>query len=120
MIMVIFSVVFVTILVAAVRGIGTWRKNNASPVLSVAVKVVGKRADVTHHARHHGNGMDHHDYHSSTTYYVTFQVESGDRLEFRVDSREYGMIAEGDVGKLTFQGTRYLGFERERRTDFGM
>lgn len=26
--------------------------------------------------------------------------------------REYGMLAEGDIGKLTFQGTRYLSFER--------
>lgn len=25
---------------------------------------------------------------------------------------EYGMLAEGDFGDLSFQGTRYLGFER--------
>ena len=25
---------------------------------------------------------------------------------------EYGMLAEGDAGRLTFQGTRYLSFER--------
>ena len=25
---------------------------------------------------------------------------------------EFGMLVEGDRGKLTFQGTRYLGFER--------
>ena len=24
---------------------------------------------------------------------------------------EYGQLAEGDTGKLSFQGTRYLGFE---------
>ncbi|NMA03148.1 MAG: DUF2500 domain-containing protein, partial [Clostridiales bacterium] len=44
-------------------------------------------------------------------YYVTFQVESGDRMEFRVSGKEYGLLAEGDVGKLTFQGTRYHEFE---------
>ncbi|MEF2691806.1 MAG: DUF2500 domain-containing protein, partial [Eubacteriales bacterium] len=49
---------------------------------------------------------------SSTTYYVTFQVESGDRMEFHVSGLEYGMLAEGDTGRLTFQGTRYLSFER--------
>lgn len=33
--------------------------------------------------------------------------------EYVEDSgREYGMLAEGDIGKLTFQGTRYLSFER--------
>ena len=30
---------------------------------------------------------------------------------------EYGLLAEGDRGKLTFQGTRYLGFERQRNID---
>ena len=46
-------------------------------------------------------------------YYVTFQVESNDRMEFEVSGTEYGMLAEGDSGELTFQGTRYLNFRRE-------
>ena len=45
-------------------------------------------------------------------FHVTFQVESGDRMELPVSGREYGMLAEGDIGKLTFKGTRYLSFER--------
>ena len=49
---------------------------------------------------------------TDSTYYVTFQVESGDRMELRVSGPEYGMLIEGDHGTLTFQGTRYLGFER--------
>jgi hypothetical protein len=53
----------------------------------------------------------HHTTHS-TTYYVTFQVESGDRMELQLAGNEYGLLVEGDRGKLTFQGTRYLGFER--------
>ena len=67
--------------------------------------MVAKRTNVSHH---------HHDTHmsTSTSYYVTFQVESGDRLELRMSGRDYGMLAEGDDGKLSFQGTRYLGFER--------
>lgn len=48
----------------------------------------------------------------STSYYAAFQVGSGDRMELHVGGAEYGMLAEGDAGKLTFQGTRYLGFER--------
>ena len=50
---------------------------------------------------------------SSTWYYATFEFESGDRMELGVSGSEYGMLAEGDSGKLTFQGTRYLSFERE-------
>ena len=49
---------------------------------------------------------------ASTTYYATFQVASGDRMEFQVPRREYGFLVEGDRGRLTFQGTRFLGFER--------
>ena len=54
----------------------------------------------------------HHTTHS-TTYYVTFQVESGDRMELHVAGHEFGMLIEGDRGMLTFQGIRYLGFERK-------
>ena len=49
---------------------------------------------------------------SHTSYYVTFEFESKDRTEFRVNGKEYGMIAEGDYGKLKFQGTRFLEFNR--------
>jgi hypothetical protein len=48
----------------------------------------------------------------NTIYYVTFQVASGDRMEFEVHDDEYGMIVENDKGKLTFQGTRYISFDR--------
>ena len=44
--------------------------------------------------------------------HISFEVESGDRMEFELRGNEYGLLAEGDLGKLTFQGTRYLSFER--------
>lgn len=98
-----------------IRGIAQWGENNAAPRLTVEATVVGRRTDVTHHQ--HANAGDQtgaHGYHTttSTSYYVTFQVESGDRMEFSVGGREYGMLIEGDHGKLHFQGTRYQGFER--------
>ena len=49
-----------------------------------------------------------------TSYYATFEAESGDRLELQVSDYEYGQLAEGDRGKLTFQRKRFLKFERER------
>lgn len=105
-IIVIFVAVVGMFVVTAVRGVSTWSKNNASPKLTVSAEVVTKRTSVTHH--HSQNDMSH----SSTWYYATFQVESGDRMEFAVSGPEYGMLAEGDQGSLTFQGTRYLSFER--------
>lgn len=111
---VMFTLTFVMVmgvfLVTIVRGISQWNKNNHSPRLSVPAYIVSKRTNVSRHR--HGGANGHHHYHTSTTYYVTFQVESGDRMELCVDGQEYGMLAEGDVGVVTFQGTRYLGFER--------
>ena len=111
---IMFTLVFVlvigTFIVIAVKGISQWNKNNHSPRLTVPATVVAKRTNVSHHHHHGGTGM-HHTTHS-TTYYVTFQVESGDRMELHVAGHEFGMLIEGDRGNLTFQGTRYLGFER--------
>ncbi len=102
----VFVIVIGTFIVFAVQGAKTWSKNNASPRLTVSAQVVTKRTQVSHH--HHQDSMSH----TSTAYYATFQVESGDRMEFSVSGSEYGMLAEGDMGNLAFQGTRYLGFER--------
>ncbi len=110
---IIFALVIGIIIVRLVRGAGQWKRNNDSPVLTVDAAAVTKRADVQHY--HHSTGQNNMDsMSSSTTYYVTFEVPSGDRMELRVSDYEYGMIVEGDRGKLTFQGTRFLGFERSR------
>jgi len=111
MITVIFVIVISMFVISIFKGIKQWSYNNAQPVLIVDAEVVSKRLDVSYN--HHSND-NNISYHSSTTYYVTFQVESGDRIEFLVPDNEYGLIVEGDRGRLKFQGTRYLGFERVR------
>lgn len=111
----IFITVFGLIIFIIIRGIGEWNKNNQSPRLTVEASIVAKRTHVSRHTHHNaGDITGAHGTHmtSSTSYYVTFQVESGDRMELSVKSSEYGMLAEGDSGRLTFQGTRFLGFER--------
>ena len=105
----IFLTVIGMFIFIAARGISQWNKNNHSPRLTVPATVVAKRTNVSHH--HHHNNMQHTTH--STTYYVTFQVQSGDRMELHVTGQEYGLLVEGDQGSLSFQGTRYLGFERD-------
>ena len=107
---IIFILVMGILLITVIKEVGQWNKNNHSPRLTVPATVVAQRADVTRHRRGGTNG--HHHHHTSTTYYVTFQVESGDRMELQMSGSEYGLLIEGDSGNLTFQGTRYLGFDR--------
>lgn len=108
----VFTMVIGAFVMTFVRGIGEWRKNNNAPRLTVEARIVAKRTNVSRH--HHGGGVNHIGHSStSTTYYVTFEFASGDRMELRMQGYEYGLLIEGDVGDLTFQGTRYLGFLRK-------
>lgn len=108
---IMFLLVFGIILFGIISAIRQGIKNSNSPVLTVEAKVVAKRTSVSHSSN---NTMDDFASSSSSTwYYATFEVESGDRMEFSVSGREYGMLAEGDYGKLKFQGTRYLEYTRD-------
>ena len=114
-VIVIIGFVFVigTIIVRSIQGAKQWKRNNESPVLTVEARIVTKRTDVQRYCNNTGtDNMQHMS--SSTTYYATFEVTSGDRLEFKIRDTEYGILVENDVGRLTFQGTHYLGFERNR------
>lgn len=101
---VVFFIVFALVLILFVRtlfhGAKQGVKNSRSPQLTVSAQVVTKRTKVW------GD-------HARTSYYVTFQVDSGDRMEMQVTGEEYGLLVEGDRGQLTFQGTRFLTFERQ-------
>ena len=107
-----FVLVFALIITQILRGANQWKKNNNSPVLVVEAKIVAKRSSVRNHHQGVGDNMHHSSY--TTTDYVTFEVASGDRMELVVGSSDYGLLVENDFGSLTFQGTRYLGFERYR------
>lgn len=93
--LIIIGVFLFTIINAIRKGI----YNNSQPVLTVDAKIVSKRT------RARGKN-------TRTYYYVTFEFESGDRQELIMRGNEFGMLVEGDNGKLKFQGERYLGFKR--------
>lgn len=56
MLTIVFVIVIGVFVVAAVKGVSTWDKNNHSPRLSVSAVIVSKRAEVTHHS--HANAGD--------------------------------------------------------------
>ncbi|MDY2770099.1 MAG: DUF2500 domain-containing protein [Eubacteriales bacterium] len=98
---VLFVIVFLLILgmfiFVFVSNIARAARDRASPRLTVQARVVAKRAQVWNHY---------------TYYYATFEVESGDRMELSLDGEDFGLLAEGDSGELTFHGGRFLSFER--------
>ncbi|KOS66989.1 hypothetical protein AEA09_15945 [Lysinibacillus contaminans] len=100
---ILFGAIFIFIIFSNLK---EWSKNNSSPVLTVPAKVVTKRT------RTSGGAGDSS---ASTTYYATFEVQSGDRIELRLNGREYGQLADDDFGLLTFQGTRFHTFERHKK-----
>ena len=94
-----FGLIFGTVISTMVKNGKQNRKNDNSPRLTCEATVVTKRTKVW------GD-------HSRTTYYATFQFESGDRLELEIPHNQFGYLVEGDKGKLTFQGNRFMSFER--------
>lgn len=104
--MVVFVLIFGVIVFTLFRNLKQWNHNNHAPQLSVIAIVVAKR---TYVGRHAGNDNTTVGY---TRYYATFQVESGDRMELEIPVNQYGYLVEGDQGKLTFQGTRFISFAR--------
>lgn len=99
------GIIICFVLYAIIRGFVTWSANNAAPILTVPAILISKRTSTSG-----GAG----DTSVSTFYYLTFEYENGERAEFRVQGQEYGMLVEGDTGLLTYQGTRYKGFQRRR------
>ena len=95
-------IVFFIIIKNAAKAAIERKRNNNSPIETVVSKVIGRRTSI------HGGGETR----AYNEYYVTFELENGERLEFNVKGEEYGKLAEGDEGELKYQGTRYLGFTR--------
>lgn len=77
-----------------------WFRNNRSPQETYIARVTNKRTQIF-------GGR-----HASTNYFITFEWQNGQHKEFRMNAQEYELFSQGDKGTLTFQGTRFLGFER--------
>jgi hypothetical protein len=80
-----------------------WSRNNASPVVTTVARVVAKRTDMR-------GGRDASRAHSS--YFATFEAPTGERWELPLPVGQFGLVAEGDLGNLTYQGTRFKSFDR--------
>ena len=113
--MIALIAVFAILLIGGIgRALFVWIRNNHSEKQTVDARVVTKRMKVSGHGHtmmNRNTAMNMMGSSTYTRYFVTFELEKGGRLELGVKDAEYGMLAEGDRGTLSFQGTRYLGFE---------
>lgn len=103
-----FLVISSVIIYAIYTSYRNWKYNNSQPKIAVEAFVVTKRNDQS--MRRHTN-TNH--FHRTTYYYLTFEFSTGDRKEFEVDSSEFALLRENDTGVLTFQGNRFIRFERK-------
>lgn len=99
--LIVFGLIFILVLgvsiFVTVKILSRTRKDSQSPRITVEATVVTKRLKV----------------HSDLSiYFVTFQQESGERLELHMHSNDYDMLTEGEIGTLTYQGTQFLSFEK--------
>ncbi|GAA6396132.1 DUF2500 domain-containing protein [Solibaculum mannosilyticum] len=101
-----FAVVIGLILIVIIL---QWRRNKRLPKLVVNAEFLEKRIQKVRHSRRGKVG-----YHTtySRLYVSTFEVEGGEHITLFVKKPEYHKLKKGDTGKLSFQGTRYLGFEK--------
>ena len=104
-----FGITLCGFLLALIRWLVQWGKNQRAPRLTVEARITAKRMHVTH--AHHAGGINGMQTMSSsmTSYYVTFEVESGDRMELRVNGAEYGQLAEGGSRKAALSGNALSG-----------
>ena len=99
---------FCLAVLAAVLGTlaGRWAKDRLKPRRSVPARLAARRAEVRKRKTSKGEFTTVH-------FCAAFETEDGERMEFSVSDDEYGRLAEGERGTLSYQGARYLGFERE-------
>ncbi len=77
-----------------------------APRRTVEAMIVKKRLSCVQH--HHGAEVFTN--HERTNYFVTFQLDKNNRIELQVKESQYDLLFDGERGKLTFQGKRFIRF----------
>ena len=85
-----------------------WSYNRSQPIATFPARCVVKRTETIGQRYPHQYGGR-----VETYYYLTFEFRSGERREYDVHGADYGLIAEGDEGHLTFKGTVFYQFRRD-------
>ncbi len=98
-----FALVIGIIVIVAVGIAAYYLYNLAQATVTRKAKIVAKRTAVTQTAGQNS---------VQTSYYCTFEFEDGQRAEYNVGARQYGLSAEGDRGELDTKGALFWDFRR--------
>lgn len=105
----LFLICFCCSLYGISKGLVTWFRNNSAPVETVPAVIVRmqKKDNSTVMTNADGSSSVMPD----TVYEVCFRTQDGAERTFHVRRSDYQSFREGMRGNLTFQGTRWHGFE---------
>jgi len=107
----LFAGVLAYIIISWIKKIAEWNRNNHAPLESVPAQIVKKEthSDTAMVPMGTDGAMMQTD---NTSYALTFQTETGEQKKFQVTNKIFKQMLQGESGTLQYQGTRFVGFER--------
>lgn len=108
---IMFSVVIGFIAVVVVR---QWIKDKHSPRVVTLATITDKPIEKRRIRRPRTSSAPGMKTHIMYIYYVIFDLEGGDHLKLQVSKAKYDKLKKGTTGKLTFQGKKYISFEKTK------
>ncbi len=88
-----------------------WIRDKRSPRVVTMATISAKAIDEYHTSEPFESGMGMKD-EVLQIYYIIFSLEGGGSVKLRVSKLKYDNLKKGTKGKLTFQGKRYISFEK--------
>ena len=113
--LIILLIIVSSIIAGAIWSIIQWRRNNAQSAISIEARVVSiddRECGLFVFRRSGGLNLTPH-------YRITFElIPNGKKKTFEILTIEFSMgkmVAVGDVGTLTLQGTRFISFKQSNK-----
>ena len=106
---VIFTSVFGFIIVAVTL---QWIRDKRSPRVVTMVTIADKPIKKQRVRSRLNSAAPGYSVHYMNIYYVVFDLEGGEHLKLQLSKVKYNKLKKGTAGKLTFQGKRYIDFQK--------
>lgn len=86
-----------------------WKENRKMPRLTQNAAIIDKHVQTI---KYEIKGKKI--WRDTLSYHITFQLPNEETAELCLPYQIYRFLFKGDIGKLTFQGTKFLAFERTK------